>query len=258
MEPITIPLRPVLVFVVVLARVGGLVTFAPFWSHRAVNARVRVVLALALALALTPVLSAQMPTPPGDLIGLAIVIGSELAVGCLIGWIGKMVFSALEIAAQIMGFQMGLSLAATIDPATKAQTAALGTIAQMFGLLVLLAANGHHWLLAAVVRSYRFIGQGEFAMTAGMAEVVLRLSAEALAAGVALAAPAIIVLVSVEFILAIAGRAAPQLQIMVLGFPIKIAVGLWLLGASLYFLPGAVRTIFGTINGAMKQALTAH
>lgn len=256
MEPIIIPLRPVLLFVVVLARVGGLVTFAPFWGHQAVNARVRATLALALALVLTPALSARLVMPPTDLIGLATVIVTELAVGCLIGFIGKMIFSALEVAAQVTGFQMGLSLAATIDPATKAQTAALGTIAQMFGLMVLLAADGHHWLLAATVRSYHFIGEGAFVLTPHLAEVVLRFSADMLTAGVALAAPAIVVLGSVEFILAIAGRAAPQLQIMVLGFPIKIAVGLWLLGASLFFLPGAVRTIFSTLSTAIKQVFS--
>ncbi|HWQ33605.1 MAG TPA: flagellar biosynthetic protein FliR [Blastocatellia bacterium] len=256
MEPIIIPLRPVLLFVVVLARVGGLVTFAPFWGHQAVNARMRATLALALALVLTPALSARLAAPPTDLIGLAVVIVTELAVGCLIGFIGRMIFSALEVAAQVTGFQMGLSLAATIDPATRAQTAALGTIAQMFGLMVLLAADGHHWLLAATVRSYHFIGEGSFVLTPHLAEVVLRLSADMLTAGVALAAPAIIVLVSVEFILAIAGRAAPQLQVMVLGFPIKIAVGLWLLGASLFFLPGAVRTIFSTLNTAIKQVFS--
>jgi flagellar biosynthetic protein FliR len=256
MEPIIIPLRPVLLFAVVLARVGGLVTFAPFWGHQAVNARVRATLALALALVLTPALSARLAAPPADLIGLATVIVTELAVGCLIGFIGKMIFSALEVAAQVTGFQMGLSLAATIDPATQAQTAALGTIAQMFGLMVLLAADGHHWLLAATVRSYHFIGAGAFALKPPLAEVVLRLSADLLSAGVALAAPAIIVLVSVEFILAIAGRAAPQLQIMILGFPIKIAVGLWLLGASLFFLPGAVRTIFSTLSTAIKQVFS--
>jgi flagellar biosynthetic protein FliR len=257
-ESLTIPLHPALIFVVVLARVGGVVTFAPFWNHQAVNARVRATLALALALTLTPVLSQRMAPPPADLFGLALVIVAELAIGCLIGFVGRMIFSALEIAAQTLGFQMGLSLAATIDPATRAQTAALGVIAQMFGLLVLLAADGHHWLLAATVRSFHFIGPGNFVITPRVADVVLRLSAESLAVGVALAAPAIIVLVSVEFILAIAGRAAPQLQIMVLGFPIKIAVGLWLLGASMYFLPGAARTILGTINDAMKSVVSSR
>jgi flagellar biosynthetic protein FliR len=252
---ITIPLHPLLIFIVVLARAGGLVTFAPFWSHRAATARVRVTLALALALVLAPAVSPQMVTPPTDLFELAVIVLGELMIGCVLGFVGRLVFSALEMAAQMLGFQMGFSLASTIDPATQAQTAALGTIAQMFGLVMLLAADGHHWLLAATMRSFEVVSPGHFIMSAKLAHLLVRLSADALAVGVALAAPAIVILLAVEMALAIAGRAAPQLQIMILGFPIKIAVGLWLVGASLYFLPGAVRTLLGALRAALSRAL---
>jgi flagellar biosynthetic protein FliR len=75
--------------------------------------------------------------------------------------------------------------------------------------------------------------------------------------GVALAAPAMIVFLTVEFALAIAGRVAPQLQVLILGFPVKIAIGLWLVGASLYFLPGAFREALGAIRSNLMHALNA-
>ena len=257
MEPIIIPLRPVLIFLVVLARVGGLVTFAPFWSNQAATARVRAVLAMVLALALTPVVAPRLATPPSDLVGLAVVIVGEMAIGFVFGFIGRVVFTALDVAAQVLGLQMGLSLASTIDPSTRAQTTAIGTLAQMFGLMVLMGADGHHWLLAATVKSFQTVAPGGFTFTPALAQLALRMSADALAVGVALAAPAVIVLLAVEFMMAIAGRAAPQLQVMVLGFPIKIITGIWLTGASLYFMPGAVRTAFGAIKGGLSHALAA-
>jgi flagellar biosynthetic protein FliR len=257
MDQVIIPLRPVLIFLVVLARVGGMVTFAPFWSHRAAPAKVRVVLALMLALVVTPVVAPRLATPPANYLGLALVLGGELLIGCALGFIGRLVFSAIEMAAQIISFQMGFSLASTIDPGTQARTAALGTVAQMLGLLVLLAGNGHHWLLAATIRSFQTVAPGGFTVSPTLAELFVRLSADALAVGVALAAPAIVTLLVVEFALAIAGRAAPQLQVMILGFPIKIMVGLWLIGASLYFMPGAMRTTFSGIRQGLQQALAA-
>jgi flagellar biosynthesis protein FliR len=252
-ETLTIPLRPVLLFVVVLARVGGLVTFAPFWSHRAVTARVRVFIALALALVVTPTVAPRLGTPPTHLVELALVVFGEMAVGCAMGFVGRLVFSALEVAAQILGFQIGLTMASVIDPATRAQTAALGTVAQMVGLMVLLAADGHHWLLTATAQSYAAVAPGGFTASGQMAALMLRLSADALAVGVALAAPAVVVLLGVEVLLGVMGRAAPRLELMVLSFPVKIALGLWLVGGALYFLPGAVR---GTL-GAMRQGVTA-
>jgi len=74
---------------------------------------------------------------------------------------------------------------------------------------------------------------------------------------VALAAPSIVMLLAVEFALAIAGRAIPQIQVMILGFPLKIAAGLWLIGASLYFMPGAIRGTLSAMQQGLTRAITA-
>jgi flagellar biosynthetic protein FliR len=257
MPALNIPIHPILIFIVVLARVGGMVTFAPFWSHKAIAVQIRVVLALILSLALTPILATRLPTPPADLLPLASVIVLELIVGMAFGFVGRLVFSGLELAAQIIGFQMGFSLAGAIDPATKAQTAALGVIGQMLGLIVLMAGNGHHWFLLATLRSFHQIPMGSAHISADVAQLFLRLSADALAVGVALAAPAIVMLLAVELALAIAGRAIPQIQVMVLGFPVKIFAGLWLIGGSLYFMPAAVRSTLATMQMALNRLMTA-
>lgn len=257
METLTIPLRPVLMFAVVLARVGGLVSFAPFWSHRAVPKRVRATLALVLALIVTPVVAPRLETPPTEMLGLALVIIGELLIGCALGFVGQLVFSSLEMAAHILSSQMGFTLGAIINPMTQAQTGPLGTLAQMCGLVVLMAADGHHWLLSATIRSFQAVPPGGFSATPRLAQLVLRLSADVLAVGVALAAPAIIILLTVEFALAIAGRVAPQLQVLILGFPIKITVGLWLVGASLYFLPAAFRDVLSAVRQGLLHALEA-
>jgi len=255
METLTIPLRPVLLFAVVLARVGGLVSFAPFWSLRAVPNRVRVTLGLVMALIITPVVAPRLETPPTEMLSLALIIIGELLIGCALGFVGQLVFSSLEMAAHILSSQMGFTLGAIINPMTQAQTSPLGTMAQMCGLVVLMAADGHHWLLSATVRSFQAVPPGGFSATPRMAQLILRLSADVLAVGVALAAPAIIILLTVEFALAIAGRVAPQLQVLILGFPIKIMVGLWLIGASLYFLPGAFRDVLSAVRQGLLHAL---
>lgn len=257
MEELTIPLRPVLIFVLVLARVGGLVTFAPFWGHKASSTRIRIILAVALAFVITPVVMPRLQTPPSETIPFMLMVVSELLIGCVIGFVGRLVFSGLEMAAQILTYQMGFSLAGTIDPSTQAHTAAFGIVAQMFGLLILLAGDGHHWFLLATVKSFQTTAPGNFSFTPQLLEVILRLSADAFAVGVALAAPAIIMLLAVEFALAILGEVAPQFQIFVLGFPIKITVGLWLIGATLYFMPGAFRTIIGSIKMTLAHTLGA-
>jgi len=257
LEPFEVPLRPFLVFLVVLARVGGLVTFAPFWSNRAASAKIRIVLAVVLALALTPIVMSRIETPSSEISEMTLILAGEIVIGMIFGFVGRIVFSSFELAAHFIASQMGFSLAGTIDPSTQAQTTAFGTIAQMLGLMILLAADGHHWFLAATVKSFSTTAPGSFSFTPEVLEILLRFSANALLVGITLAAPAIIVLLAVEFALEFFGRTAPQFQVFILGFPVKIAVGLWLIGASMYFLPSAIRNVLSNIYSGLIQVLGA-
>src|SRR5207237_7069529 len=118
---------------------------APFWAHKALSAKIRVVAAMVLALALAPVVAPRIPTLPTDPGMLVLVLIGELMIGVTFGLIGRMVFGGVELAAHLLASQMGFSLAGTIDPSTQAQTTAFGTIAQMLAMLVFLGMNGHYW-----------------------------------------------------------------------------------------------------------------
>jgi flagellar biosynthetic protein FliR len=256
-ETFEVPLRPFLIYIVVLARVGGLVTFAPFWSHNAASAKIRVILAGVLSLTLTPIVMGRIETPPSDIASLTVIIAGELVIGLIFGFVGRIVFSSLEFGAHLLSAQMGFSLAGTIDPSTQAQTTAFGTIAQMMGLMVLLAADGHHWFLIATVKSFTTTAPGSFAFSPALLDIILRLSANSLVVGVTLAAPAIIVLLAVEFAMEIFGRTAPQFQVFILGLPLKICIGLVLVGSSLYFIPAAIRDVLANIYHGLVQASAA-
>ena len=210
-----------------------------------------------MSLALTPVLMSRIETPSSEISDLTLILAGELAIGMIFGFVGRIVFSSFELAAHLLASQMGFSLAGTIDPSTQAQTTAFGTIAQMLGMMILLAADGHHWFLAATVKSFSTTAPGSFAFSHDLLDIILHLSANSIVVGVTLAAPAIIVLLALEFALEIFGRTAPQFQVFILGFPLKIGVGLWLVGASLYFLPVALRDVLGGIYHALVQVINA-
>ncbi len=255
MENFVLPIHPVLIFLVVLARVGGLVTFAPFWAHNSISFNIRVIIAGVLALILTPFLMTKLQTPPTESFALSLVLLGELLIGLALGFVGRLVFLGFEMAAHLVGAQMGFTLAGIIDPATRAQTTAFGIIGQMLSIVILLGMNGHHWFINAAVRSFFLTPPGSFTMSADLVEIFLRLSANALLVGVTLAAPAIIVLIVVEFGLEFFGRTAPQFQVFILGFPLKIGIGLWIIGASLYFLPNAFRDVLRTIYTGLAEVL---
>ena len=212
-------------------------------------------LAGVMALALTPVLMPRIVTPPSDVSSLTVILAGELVIGMIFGFVGRLVFSGFELAAHLLASQMGFSLAGTIDPSTQAQTTAFGTIAQMLGLMVLLSVGGHHWFLAATVKSFSTTAPGSFSFSPELLDILLKLSGNALVVGVTLAAPAIIVLLAVEFALEFFGRTAPQFQVFILGFPLKIGIGLGLVGTSVYFMPTAMRDVLGGIYHGLVQVL---
>jgi flagellar biosynthetic protein FliR len=255
LENFTLPLNPILIYLVVLCRVGGLVTFAPFWSHKGATMKIRVILAGVLALVLTPVLINRIAPPPVEIAPFTLVLIGEILIGMVIGFVGRMAFSAFELAAHIISSQMGFSLAGTIDPSTQAQTAAFGMAAQMLALMVLISIDGHHWFLLATVKSFSSTPPGAFIFSPQLLDMLLRLSGNALIVGVTLAAPAIIVLLSVELALDFLGRTAPQLQVFFLGFPLKIGVGLWLVGTSVYLMPAAFRGVMETMYHDLARVL---
>ena len=123
------------------------------------------------------------------------------------------------------------------------------------GLMVLLSVDGHHWFLAATVKSFSTTAPGSFSFSPELLDILLKLSGNALVVGVTLAAPAIIVLLAVEFALEFFGRTAPQFQVFILGFPLKIGIGLGLVGTSVYFMPTAMRDVLGGIYHGLVQVL---
>ena len=257
MDPFEVPLEPVLVFLVVLARIGGIVTFAPFWAAKTISVNIRVVLASVLALILTPFLMGRIEAPSPEVFSLGLVLLGELLIGLMMGYVGRIIFTCFEMAAHFLGNQMGFALAGIIDPNTNAQTTTFGIAAQMLSVLVLLGINGHHWFLVAAVKSYDHIGLGGFVITEDLVDVLIRMTANMLTVGLSLAAPAVIVLVVMEFGLEFFGRTAPQFQVFILGFPLKIGIGLMIIGASIYFLPAAFRDVLGGIYTGLEKVIAA-
>ena len=256
MNPFELPLEPVLVFLVVLARAGGLVTFAPFWAHASISMQIRTVMALILALILTPILLGRIPVPPSDIYQLGIVLVVEMAIGMLIGYVGRVIFTGFEMAAHFLSNQMGFALAGIIDPATNAQTTTFGIAAQMLSIIVFLGMNGHHWFLIATFKSFEITNAGTFAVSGELVTLLIQMVGSIFAIGLSLAAPAIIVLVVMEFGLEFFGRTAPQFQVFILGFPLKIGLGLTIVGTTVYFLPAAFRTVLNEIGTGLESVLS--
>jgi flagellar biosynthetic protein FliR len=206
-------------------RILALFTSAPVFSSRAFPVRARIALAFLVALA------SQATLPPAPVIGFNDpqafgVLMQQIGVGLSIGFAVQLVFSAVELAGEVVGFQMGLNFAAFFDPTMNAQSSA---VARFFGemtSLLFVVMNGHLMVLMAVNRSFEAFPLDQNFLQALAQMNIYKLGKDLFASGLWIALPMIGVLMFTNFALGIISRIAPQMNIFAIGFPITLVVGL--------------------------------
>ena len=210
-------------------RVTGLLLVAPSLSSIIVPHRVRAGLVVLLTLLLTPAaLSAQrMPRMT------AMAVASELLIGFAIGFGASILVGAAEQAGDAMAVQTGLSGIAILDPMAAEPLPVLGSFLRLFAITLLLTLNLHAVMISTLAESLRAVPLGSAPGLANGIHELLGLGATMFALGVRFAAPVIAVILIVNVSLAVMGRAAPQLNVLTVAFPLQIAAGLFALAAAL-------------------------
>lgn len=212
------------------ARVGGLVLVAPVFSARTVPVTVRTGILVLLAVLLQPVAMTHVGAVPA-LTPAALL--SETLIGFAIGMGAAIFVGAAEAAGELLAIQIGLSGAAIVDPLSQTQGPALGQFLNLYAIALLLALNAHLVMLDSLAASLRHVPVGSaIDLRAGAASLV-SLGSTLFALGLRFAAPVVALVLIVNVALAVLSRAAPQLNILSLAFPVQIGLGLFAFAASL-------------------------
>jgi flagellar biosynthetic protein FliR len=212
-------------------RVSGLLLFAPGLSNNAVPARTKAAFVVVLVVLLWPVVPVPpMHVSPLEWTGIAL---NELLIGIIVGLLLSFIFDAAQFAGQILGMQMGFSLATMIDPQSQADSAVLSIFYQTIVLLIFFALDVHHWILRALVSSFYYLPAGHFILSAGRVANLLHTAAAIWVLGLQIAAPALIATVIADFVLAFIGKASPQLPVLFIGISVKSVLGMLVLVATM-------------------------
>lgn len=221
-------------FVLVLGRVGGLFVFAPLFSARMLPRPVKLATAVALSLAITPLAVGSQPLDVGGL-EIAGLLLKEIAIGLALSFAIGALSAAVQAAAGLLDAMIGFSLAAIVDPITNLQNAILGQFYSVFTVMVLIVTGGDHLMIQGFAASYRVVPLGEFPGFETIAGLAMQGFAGVFVMGLQIVAPVLIALVIVDAAFALISRAVPQMNVLIVGLPAKIAVGFVVLGASLPF-----------------------
>ena len=217
------------VLLLIFVRVSAFFVSIPLFSYKTIPPQLKIVLAFVLSWMMYYTFSIEAFTINGEYILLVV---KEAIVGLTLGLVVYIVFSAVQIAGGFIDFQMGFAMANIVDPQTGAQSPLMGQFFNFLLLLVFLAINGHHLVLDGIFYSYQFLPLDQFFPSFGDAESVeysMKLFVAVFAVAFQMSAQIIATLFLVTLALGITGKTVPQLNIFVVGFPIKIAVGFILL-----------------------------
>lgn len=238
-------------------RVTGLMLVAPSLSSAIVPRRVRAAVVVCLTVLLAPVAFGAQRLPQLTVSGLA----AELLIGFALGFGAAVLVGAAEQAGDAMAVQMGLSGMAILDPLAADPAPILGSFLRLFAITLMLSLNLHTVMISTLAESLRAVPIGTAPQLANGIHEILKAGGTMFALGVRFAAPVISVILIVNVSLAVMGRAAPQLNILTVAFPIQIASGLVALGAAItamaYFFGGwdsVYHSLVGRAVGGFVQA----
>ncbi len=226
-----------------LARVLAVLAAAPPFSNPSLTLRVRLALGLAITFAISPILPPGPTLDPGSAAGL-LILAQQMIIGLAMGFAMRLVFTAVDLAGEMISLQMGLGFASAYDPQTAGQTAVISEFVGLLALLVFMAINGHLMVIATLAQSFALIPIGVQTAAPATWHNMAQAGTIIFSSGLFLALPVLVALMITNLALAILSRAAPQLNLMAIGFPLTIALGFAALMFALPYLSQPLQQLF--------------
>lgn len=242
-------------FLAIAMRILGFVMVAPFFSNSNMPQRAKLLLGLSVALVTSFVVPHEEPLSYNGVVGYASLIISEAIVGMILGFFANLALFILSFAGQIADMEIGLSMVTQFDPTNKTQITITSNLLTFAITLTMVATNLHLYILRAVVDSFVLIPVGKAVFSPDMYKGYLGFLFDYMVLGFRIILPVFAALLIVNAVLAVLAKAAPQMNMFVIGFQLKIFVGLAILTIMMLFLPSISDMIFEEMMKLLKTAV---
>ncbi|AGB40644.1 flagellar biosynthetic protein FliR [Halobacteroides halobius DSM 5150] len=242
-------------FSLILTRIVGLFVLVPIFGSKAIPKRFKIGLAIIITIILMGVIS--LPEVKVPQLGLLVLqLLTEFTIGLIMGFILLLVFVAVQLAGQLIARRMGLAMANILNPQSGTRVAVIGQLQNIIAILVFLTLNGHHQILRLLVTSFDLINLGQFNTSSDLFALLLRLNGDLFPMAFKIALPILATLFIVDLSFGLVARTVPQLNVFMLGLPLKLLVGLIILTITLpnyiSFLETTFKNVFKNIYAVLK------
>jgi len=241
----------------IFCRISAFFIVAPLLSSRAIPAKFKIGVSFFMTLLIFSSLGMNEPIPIDSDYFVAII--REIIMGLALGYLALIFFTTVQVAGTFIDFQIGFALANIIDPMTGAQAPVFGNFKYYIAILIFLSLNAHHFLIQGIMNSYEFVplsGKLFAKIEAGeVTSFIVEAFSTMFMLAFQMAAPFIVVIFLLDLVLGIMAKTTPQLNIFVVGIPLKILVGFFVFILISFGLVSIFSDLFETMFGAMYQML---
>jgi flagellar biosynthesis protein FliR len=235
-------------FIWPFVRILALLAAVPVLGHQSIPVRVKIGLALALTVIVAPTIAPYPQVSISSIAGFTVLV-QQILVGLAIGFSVTLAFAAVQLAGDLIGTQMGLGFAWFVDPQSSTQGPMVGSLLTLFATLIFLTIDGHLMMIAAIAKSFAFAPIGGDIGNILDWRKLLQAGTHVFSIGLHLALPAVAAVFLSNVALGVLTRAAPQLNLFAIGFPITLSLGLLILWLSMpHYGPMLERVLQGSVH----------
>lgn len=213
---------------IIFSRMTGFFVISPVFSRRNFPTIAKIALSLLLALLIGPILGDVIEIS-SNLIPYYFLIIKEFFVGFVIGFCSFITFSSIYIAGQIIDRKIGFGLVNILDPQINVQVPMTGNFKYILTLLIFLTINGHHHMLSSVIKSYELLPVGAVTLKEPLFNNVIHLFNKTFIIAFKMSLPVIGVILLTDIALSLISRTMPQMNIFIVGIPIKVTIGIFVI-----------------------------
>ncbi|OPL15450.1 MAG: hypothetical protein AVO39_07845 [delta proteobacterium MLS_D] len=240
-------------FILVFLRVSAIIASMPVIGNRSVPVRVKGGLSILMTVIIAPAVAAPQYADPS--LPFLIRAAGEVIIGLIIGIAAQCLFAAVQLGGQVVGFQMGFAIVNVVDPLSSAQVSVIAQFCFFVSMLIFLAVDGHHVFLYGIAESFRIVPLMTFCMTGGLTEAIIQYARSIFTVGLSIGAPVMVLLLFTSVGLGMVARTVPQINIFIVGFPLKIGIGLIAIGITLPFMGRVIGAAFSDFAGVLGTFL---
>jgi len=242
-------------FLLILLRVSVMTLLAPIFDSRNIPVAVKAGFCLSFGVFCYRMLRIAPFSPISDLIPLAVGVAQEVMIGAMMGLLVRLLFAAVQLAGELVGFQMGLTIANVVDPVSSNQVSIVSQLLYFSAILIFFVMNGHHTALRAAMESFSLIPPFGMRLSESLGLFTLERITAMFRISLVFGAPMIVSLILATIVIGLIARTVPQMNVFMVALPAKIWVGLFFLGISLPLMAHVMQRFSVEMRGQLETLL---